>query len=382
VPDELTDALAPRSTGAAPEPPVTDPPVPPPVVAPPSADGRRPSRPSWLRAALWSLVVLVAGGALGAAGYSAERSAGFPMPVAERTGDGWLIDARGGHELTGLGLDGTRLIWQDGASIEYMDLDRGGLLLLGPGPGMHTTWDPAVGDRYAVWFEAERQASVAAQGVVYDTQTGRRWMRQDIGSVYSYPAVSADLAVWSSAMDLGEPAIWGVRIVGGEPAFQVASGYGAPVVSGGLVVWASSLAGPFTAKELATGSSWRVADGLSNGRVTGLALSGRTLVWGQSGEGERTGVVVACGVDGGPMRTLASGVSGLSGPSYDGGTAVWGEKTASGGRVMARRLGAASAFVVAEVSGTVKEVAVSGGRVAWIEHDASRYSIVVRSLPR
>jgi hypothetical protein len=318
---------------------------------------------------------------LGAVGYNAERSAGIRLPVVTRTDTGWLLTAREQREFSGLGLSGRRLIWQDGASIEYMDLDRGDALLLGPGPGMRTTWDPAIGDRYAIWFEAERQVSVAAQAVVYDTRTGRRWVRQDVGSVSSYPAISGDLAVWSSAMTLGEPAVWALHIIGDEPAAQVATGYGAPVVSGGLVVWARSWTGPFEAKELSTDTTWQAVGGLSTGKLTGLALFGRTLVWGQASKEDGSGIVEACSVDGGDTQTLASGVDGLSGPSYDGRTVVWGEKgEGGGGRVMARRPAAGTTSVLAETSGAVTEVAVSGDLVAWIEHDAAGYSIVVRRL--
>jgi hypothetical protein len=388
VPDEVRDGVpagpAAGATQPAGPPPSVDQPAAPPVAAPPAqgADGHPKRRPSWLRAVLWSLVVLIAGVALGAAGYHAERSAGFAMPIAERTDTGWLLSAPDQHELTGLGLSGGHLIWQDGASIEYMDLDRGKVLLLGPGPEMRTTWDPAISDTYAIWFEAERSESVAAQAVVYDISRGRRWVRAEIGSVNSYPAVSGDRAVWSSAVDLGEPAVWGVQIGGDEPPYQIAPGYGAPVVSGNLVVWARSWTGPFTAKEIETGVTWRAADGLTNGKLTGLALFGRTLVWGQSGAEDGSGVVAACDVDGGRTRAVAEHVTGLSGPAYDGRAVVWGEKAAGGSRLMARRLDDGDAFVVATTAGTVTEVAVSDHLVAWIQHDASGYAIVVRELPR
>ena len=351
----------------------------PPGLAP---GGRPPRRPSWLRAALYSLIVLVAGAALGAAGYSYEHGRFVQTATVERTADGWSLTARSYRELSGLGLYGEHLIWQDGASVEYMDLDRGKVLLLGPGPGMRTTWDPAVGERYAVWFEAERSESVAAQAVAYDTQTGRRWKLGDIGSVNSYPAISGELVVWSSSMDIGEPAVWGARIHG-EWGFPIAPGYGAPVVSGGLVVWATSWTGPFVAEEVASGASWPVAASMGDGRLTGLALSGRELVWGQSADAERTGVVAVADVDSGVTTALALDVTGLAGPSYDGRTAVWGEKTADGGRVMARRPGAGDAFFVAETDGAVVELAVSGERVAWIEHaDGGAWRIVVAGLPQ
>ena len=350
--------------------------------ADPALGGRPPRRPSWLRAALSSLIVLVAGAALGGAGYSLERGRYVQTPTAEKTDGGWSLTAHSHREFSGLGLHGEHLIWQEGASVEYMDLGRGKVLLLGPGPGMRTTWDPAIGERYAVWFEAERTESVAAQAVAYDTQTGRRWSLGDIGSVNSYPAISGELIVWSSSMDIGEPAVWGARIHG-DWGFQIAPGYGAPVVSGGLVVWATSWTGPFVAEEVASGASWPVAAAMGDGRLTGLALSGRELVWGQSTDAERTGVVAVADVDSGETAALAVDITGLAGPSFDGRTAVWGEKTADGGRIMARRPGSGDAFVVAEADGAVVEVAVSGDRVAWIEHaGGSVWRIVVTRLPQ
>ncbi|NLE22770.1 MAG: hypothetical protein GX624_08335 [Actinobacteria bacterium] len=291
-------------------------------------------RPSWLRAALLSLAVLATGSALGAAAYHVERSRSIQPPDVRRTTEGWLVTARHQREFSGLALTDEGLFWQNGASIEYLRLDDGRLRLLGPGPGMRTTWDPAADGRYVVWFEAERQASLAARAVVYDTRTGRRRPLADVGSVRSYPAVSGDVAVWCSARAIGEPSINGLRI-GGGGTFEVAPGDGAPVVSGGLVVWATSRAGPFVAAQLASGTSWPVTAGLPGGRLTGLELAGRTLVWGQSSSRAGSGVVSAVSVDGGETTVIAENVTGLSGPAYDGRTVVWGERTAGGSRVMA-----------------------------------------------
>ena len=391
VPDELTgrpdsgeSAFFPPSSPpvAAPAaPPVTA--APPPMTAPPAvAAGSRPSRrPSWLRLALVSLVIIAAGAALGAAGYRYERTHSIQPPAIERTGDGWTITGHQGREFSGLGLSGPRLVWQDGASIEYADLIDGTVRLLGPGAGMHTTWDPAIGPRYAVWFEAERQASVAAQAVAYDTETGRRWTVADAGSVRSYPAISGDVAVWCSATQLGVPSINGVRVGSGE-SFGVAAGSGAPVVSGGLVVWATSWTGPFVAGNVSGGSTWPVTAGLSDGRLTGIALTGRTLVWGQAATAGGTGVVAAVDVDGGGTTTLARGMTGLAGPAYDGRTVVWAEMTPTGSRVLGRRLDGGPAFPVADVDGDVTEVAVSGDTVALILSSGETFSIITTRLPR
>jgi hypothetical protein len=351
----------------------------------------RPKRsPSWLRALLVSLVVVAAGVALGAAGYRVERSHRIQTPQVAKTNDGLLITAPASHELSGLGLNGRRLIWQDGASIEFLDLDKEKVLLLGPGPGMHTTWDPALGERYAVWFEAERQASLVAQAIAYDIESGRRWTLGDIGSVRSYPAISGDVAVWCSALQIGVPTISGVRVGSGD-SFRVADGNGAPVVSGGLVVWAADWTGPFVAAEIASGATWSVAASLTSGRLTGIALSGRTLVWGQATEEDRSGVVAACDVDAGETVTLASGVSGLAGPSYDGSTVVWAERVGdapqvpsyTGYRVMGRRPGGGPAFLIAQVANPVSEVAVSGEVVAWISSwSGGDFQIETARLPR
>jgi hypothetical protein len=382
VPDELTSRPGPaEGADGTPAPPISPPAAPAMAAAPAEADGLRPPRrPSWLRAAIISLVIIFAGGVLGAAGYRVERTYSVQPPAIEKTADGWTITGQTGRVFSGVALNGSRLIWQNGASIDYVQLGEGTVRLLGPGPGMRTTWDPAIGERYAIWFEAERQESLAAQAVAYDTQSGRRWTLGDVGSVYSNPAISGDLAVWCSASRLGQPAIWGARILG-EWGLPIATQRGAPVVAGGLVVWAHSWTGPFTAEELATGTSWAVTADLTGDRLTSIALAGRTLVWGQGSTTPGTGVVAAVSVDGGGTTKLATGLSGLAGPAYDGNTVVWGEKTATGSRVMGRRLGGA-AFLVATVEGDVKEVAVSGDSVAWIASSGGAFSIVTSRLAR
>jgi hypothetical protein len=392
VPDELTgsDAATSPPTAAALSPTEPAPPV---GAAADAADARPPRRPSWLRAALLSLIVIVAGGALGAAGYRLDRSYSIKPPAITRSTHGWTITGRRLHEFSGLGMNGPRLVWREGASIEYVHLGEGTIRVLGPGPGMYTAWDPAIGPRYAVWFEAERQASVAAQAVVYDTQSGRRWTAADIGSVRSYPAISGDVAVWCSARTIGVPSINGMRVGLGE-TFDVAPGDGAPVVAGDLVAWATSWTGPFVAADLAGGTTWPVVASLTRDKLTGIALAGRTLVWGQGSDQAGSGVVAAVGVDGGGMTTLASGLSGLAGPAYDGTTVVWAQRIGDpphaaasahpfgGFRVMGRRLGGGPAFLIAQVAGTVSEVAVSDGVAAWIASGGGSSWIQTTTLPR
>jgi hypothetical protein len=104
-----------------------------------AAGARPPRRPSWWRALLVSFAVLAAGTALGAAGYHYERTHLVRAPELLRTADGWRILGRQDRPFSGLGLNGPRLVWQNGASIDYADLDEGRVRLLGPGAGMHAT---------------------------------------------------------------------------------------------------------------------------------------------------------------------------------------------------------------------------------------------------
>ena len=173
----------------------------------------------------------------------------------------------------------------------------------------------------------------------------------------------------------GAPAILGSYVAGGEQLIPIADGNGAPVVSGGLVVWAQSWSGPFVASDIPSGSKWPVSTSMTGAKLTGLALSGRTLVWGRVSDASGSGVVAAVDVDGGAQQTVASGISGLVGPSYDGRTIVWAERVGDaptaidsahpygGFRVMGRHLADSRPFLVAEVADPVTEVAVSGDTV-------------------
>jgi hypothetical protein len=172
-----------------------------------------------------------------------------------------------------------------------------------------------------------------------------------------------------------------VRIGSGD-TLEVAAGYGAPVVSRGLVVWATGAAGPFTARELGSGTSWPIVVSLSRDPLTAIALTGRTLVWGQGSATGGSGVVATTDVDGGETRTLATGLTGLAGPSFDGATVVWAEAAADRSQVMGRHPDGGPEFLIAEVDGTVKEVAVSGGTVAWIASLGGIDTITTGELPQ
>jgi predicted small integral membrane protein len=268
-----------------------------------------------------------------------------------------------------------------------IDLDSGRIRWLGPGAEARATWPPALGGRYAVWFETADPGRRGAEVIAYDTERGRRWPVARLGDVYSLAAVSGDVAVWCTADPDGEPRVAGLRIASEEP-LELAPEYGVPVVSGDLVVWGRGTTGPFTARELSTGRTRPVAAGGLGGELTAYALAGRDLAWGQlEGSGGRVAVV---DVDTGATRVLASGVPGLVGPAFDGTTVVW-VQAASGSSagvaagtsaVMGRRLDGGATFEVATVEGRVTEVAVSGGTVAWLATVRGAPRVETKELPR
>jgi len=53
-----------------------------------------------------------------------------------------------------------------------------------------------------------------------------------------------------------------------------------------------------------------------------------------------------------------------------------------GSRVMGRRLGGGTAFLIAQVAGTVSEVAVSNGVAAWIASEGGSSWIQTAAIPR
>ena len=78
--------------------------------------------------------------------------------------------------------------------------------------------------------------------------------------------------------------------------------------------------------------------------------------------------ILARDLGGGTTQVVAAG-RGLSGGSIDGGTVAWAQPdaTGTGTRIMARLLSGGAPFAIAAVpAGTVSDVLISGGTVAWI----------------
>jgi len=344
-------------------------------------DCRAQGHATWARTLVAAAVVLAVGASVGALSFFVERALWLHPPVTTRSADGWRVESRHGRRFSGLALCGERLIWQNGPSIELLDLAAGKLRLLGPGPGMRATWAPAIGERYAVWFEAVSGKASTADVIAYDSVVGRRWKVAEIGEVYSLPSLSGTTAVWCSANG-SATAVSGVDIVTGE-RLAIADGYGSPHISQELVVWSAHDAWPLTARDLTSNRTWSVVPAAAGGRFAQIVLAQRVLAWGQPAVGGSATSVMKAGVGGGTTQVVAAAVAGLEGPAFDGTTVAWAQDgpAGAGGVVMARR-GESPAFVVATRSTPILEVVVSGSTVAWLTQQGDVSVIETGELPR
>jgi len=366
----------------------------PPRVASPLSSGSA-ARPhvSEARALLLSALVLLAGVALGAAGFVVERGMSTWRPEVTRTASGWLVVQTHRVPLSGMALGGDSLVWTSGPSIVLMDLRSGRLKLLGPGPLARAIWDPAVSQRYVVWFEAAAASAGEGSAWVYDSATRRRRQLAALGDVLSLPSASESRAAWCTTTRGGGPGIVAVDIPTGKQS-SVAPEYGVPLIDGDLVTWptrtgSTGMPAAWALVDLVRDRRWSIvpAATLPNARFLGYDLSGRTLVWGEADPASGRGRVVAQNVDDGVARVVAEvtdGASLTSAPSIDGDLVVWAETlaAATGSRVMGRRLGGGPSFIVRDVAGRVLSTAAGGDTVAWLAQHGQTSSIETAQAPR
>jgi hypothetical protein len=379
VPEPLTGADVP---GALPR-----------VPLPLSSGAEAKPHPSEARALLFTALVLLAGIALGAAGFFVERGMATWRPEVTRTTGGWRVVQAHRAPLDGLALGGDDLVWGCGPSIVLMDLRSGRLKLLGPGPASRTTWDPAASQRYVVWFEAVATNAGEASAWVYDSATRRRRQLATLGDVLSLPSASGNRAAWCTTTRGGGPGIVAVDIPSGE-RFSVAPEYGVPVIDGDLVTWPTrtgptGMPAAWALVDLVQNRRWAMVPAamLGNADFLGYDLSGRTLVWGETDPASGRGRVVAQNVDDGVGNVVAEVTGGATlaaAPSIDGDLVVWAETlaAATGSRVMGRRLGGGPSFIVRDVDGRVLSTAAGGDTVAWLAQHGQTTWIETATVPR
>jgi hypothetical protein len=347
--------------------------APPRVASPLSSGAGTKPHVSEARALLLTALVLIAGVALGVAGFFVERGMSTWRPEIKRTASGWRVVQTHGAPFSGMALGGDTLVWASDPSIVLMDLRSGRLKLLGPGPLVQATWDPAVSQRYVVWFEAAATSAGEGSAWVYDSATRRR--RQ----------LATTLG--------GGPGIVAVDIPTGEQ-FSVAPENGEPVIDGNLVTWPkrtgpTGMPAAWALVDLARDRRWSIvpAATLRNAHFLGCDLSGRTLVWGETDPASGRSRVVAQNVDdgvGSVVAEMSGGAALISAPSIDGDLVVWAETlaAATGTRVMGRRLGGGPSFIVREVGDGVLSTAVGGDTVAWLAQHGQTSSIETAKVPR
>jgi hypothetical protein len=344
------------------------------------------------RALLLAALILFVGFALGAVGFVAERSASTWRPEVRRTASGWLVVQTHRLPLGGMAFGGDTLAWTDGPLIVHMDLRSGRLKLLGPGPLARATWDPAVSERYVVWYEAAAANAGQTSAWVYDSATRRRRRLAALGDVLSLPSASGKRAAWCTTTKDGGPSIVVVDIPTGRQS-PVSPEYGVPIIDGDLVTWpaqtgATGMPAAWAIVDLARDRRWSLVPSatLRSARFLGYDLSGRTIVWGETDPASGRSRVVAQNVDDGTASVVAevTGDASLtSAPSISGGLVVWAETRAAGGsRVMARRLEGGPSYIVRNVAGRILSTAADGDTVAWLAQHGPTSSIETAQVPQ
>ena len=347
----------------------------PPAPAPPAPllHGAAPERPhSWGRALLMSGLILLAGSVLGAAGFAFEQSRSTWRPQVAAVNGGWRISTSHGLQLGGSALGGDHLAWEAGPFTLLTDLRSGRSRLLGAAATAGSASAPSMSDRFVVWLQAPAYGGSGAAVWVYDISRGRRTRLGGVQGTSQAPAVSGTTAVWESDGATSAARILGVDLVTGR-RFSLGPSGGASqlIISGTLVAWASPRPGPsappvITVVDLADGQRWSIAPypRAQRSDVLGIALAGRTLVWGRSTAAADE--ILTYDLDTAAVRTIAQGV-GRSPLAADGDLVVWAQPSAQGEtRIVGLRLSGGDPFTIAAVAGgTVRNVFLSGETVAW-----------------
>jgi hypothetical protein len=360
VPEPLTSGAA----SSAPAPPA------------PLSHGAVPQRPhSLLRALLISLVVLLAGAVLGAAGFVFEQSRATWRPQVTSTSDGWHISTSHGLQLGNSSLGGDNLAWEAGPFTLLTDLRSGKSKLLGAAATAGSASAPSASDRFVAWLEAPASYSQEAIVWVYEVSRGRRTQLEDVQGISRSPAVSGTTAVWEANAGTKAAQIHGVDLVTGHRFSLGESGNvdRQIVINGTLVAWAAwqldQAAAPLiTVVDLADDRRWSVApypEGQQDGLI-GLALADRTLVWARAATTAQEDQILAYDLDTARVRVIAQAAD-IVPPAADGDVVVWAQPSAEGGtQITGVRLSGGDPFTIASVpGGSVRSVLLSGKTVAW-----------------
>jgi hypothetical protein len=343
-----------------------------------------PRRPFWRRPLVVALLVLIAGAAMGAAGFAAEQRYVVWHPKITRVSGGWRVAAGQGNHQSGVIMAGDHLAWTQGVYTCVLDLRSGDVSVVGFANGGTSIWPPAIEQRYVAWTESPRDTRGASTVWVYDVERGRRVAYMASANA-AMSGLAHDLLVW---YDGSGPSIVGVTLASGARSVVASSPTLdlPPLASGSLVGWLEAPAGggvDAVVKDLATGTVTRVilggsGSGLSIGDVQ---LAGGLLVWTQ--QGERSTSIMSYRVATQTTTVVARGDVGS--PATDGSTVVWWTSAVSGvgATIMGARTDGGRPFVVTHLSGWPNGgLAVAGRWVAWTNAGNGNEYLQTGRLPR
>lgn len=362
------------------------PPQAPPPATPLPALHETPAPPTWRRALVLALLVLVAGAALGAAAFAAEQHYFVWEPDVTATADGgWLVTGHSGLRPAAPTLGGKRLVWGQGAYTCVLELDSGDTHVVGAAPHGTSIWPPAAGSRYVAWIEAPR-GGARPHLWVYDMDRGRR-QSFVVGAEAATTAVAGDLVVWYERAGDGTPRVQALDMgTGRRSTVAAAEDVDYPVFAGeGHVGWLLARraegAGPaIRVTDFADGGATTVPLAAGRGSsVTDVQLRGRTLVW-TVGSSATTEVLVQ-DLDGGPAAVVASGD--IVAATTDGRVVAWAERDAEGATVVRRRvLGTGGDLEPIGIETVPLALAVDGAWIAWTSSDGTWSHLEAARLAR
>ena len=330
----------------------------------------RPTR-LWRRPLALAVLVLVAGAALGAAGFAAEQHSFVWRPSVSATSDGgWRITGSAGLRPVAPVIAGDRLVWGQGAYTCVLDLGSGETHVVGVAPHGTSIWPPSAGERYVAWIESPKANGVRATLWVYDTRRGRR-QSFAVGPDAATTAVSGDVVVW---FDLGPDGIPRVVALDMDSSRRSILAEGPeidyPVLADdGVVGWlergASGSAPSVVLKDMEKGAATTVplatdGSGLSVGDIQ---LGGRALLW--TLQSSTTTRLVAFDLDTGATTIVAQGL--IENPAIDGTVVLWttGEGASGSCVVRGRRLDGGAEFDVGRPAAWPQSLAVGSGWAVW-----------------
>lgn len=327
-----------------------------------------------LRALLASLLVVLAGAALGAGGYAFEQAHSVWRPHVTPTNDGWRLTTSHGLRLSGAALSGDHIAWDAGPFTLLTDLSSGRTRLLGAAAFAGQASLPEASSAYVTWLEVPPGSSGVLIPWVFELASGRRWRMTGLQGVTRTPVVAGADAVWLAALGPGLGQVVRAAEIGGTRRSAIAQtdNAGALIADGPLVAWMSvrPAAPPVITVASTTGPLTRQIAPFAEGsteQLVGFALAGRYLVWARTEWPDQAGQVLAFDVDTGATRVLAQ-AAGIGTVAAGDDLAAWTQADQkSSTDVMGRRISGGPAFLVARVTdGRVARVYAAGDTVAWL----------------